>query len=138
MQPEEIFTISTFSTGTIPLSKSLLLLRHKFDSAEPSGIEVVEQHAREINPQARILLARSRIELDFPERVRGKRVLVIEDGPTLTHGEMLYGAGVVLDKPVARVSYELEEVSRPGLEELLTETLQSFNRAREARASLRR
>ena len=55
----------------------------------------VEASVRELNPTATILKANSALELDRPELVKGKRVLVIEDGPTLTHGGMKFGAGTV-------------------------------------------
>ena len=58
-------------------------------------IEQVKENIRKVNPNAVIIEAASPIFVDKPELVKGKRVLVIEDGPTLTHGEMKYGAGVV-------------------------------------------
>ncbi len=68
---------------------------NKIDSASPEGIEEVRANVREVNPKATIIDAASPLELDKPELVFGKKVLVVEDGPTLTHGEMTYGAGVV-------------------------------------------
>jgi predicted GTPase len=55
----------------------------------------VQENIRKVNPTAVIVKAASPIFVDDPEAIRGKRVLVVEDGPTLTHGEMAYGAGVV-------------------------------------------
>jgi predicted GTPase len=55
----------------------------------------VEHSAAELNPDAMVIKARSPVTLEEGAEIEGKRVLVIEDGPTLTHGEMLYGAGVV-------------------------------------------
>ena len=55
----------------------------------------VEANARRINPDALLVRALSPVHVDDPEAIRGKRVLVVEDGPTLTHGEMAYGAGWV-------------------------------------------
>ena len=69
------------------------------DTAEPAGIAEVERNAAEMNPTAQVIQADSPITVDGdPETIRGKRVLVVEDGPTLTHGEMKYGAGVVAAK----------------------------------------
>jgi len=56
---------------------------------------MVREHLYALNPKALIVEAASPLFVDNPEQIRGKRVLVIEDGPTLTHGEMAYGAGFV-------------------------------------------
>ncbi|MCC7450770.1 MAG: GTPase [Anaerolineae bacterium] len=68
---------------------------NKIDTAGPDAIATVRNNVRMLNPKARIIEAASPIFVDHPELIQGKRVLVIEDGPTLTHGEMKYGAGVV-------------------------------------------
>jgi predicted GTPase len=68
---------------------------NKVDSATEEQIAEVEGSARQVNPAATIIRARSPVRLEGEGDLAGKRVLVIEDGPTLTHGEMLYGAGVV-------------------------------------------
>jgi predicted GTPase len=70
-----------------------LLLVNKVGTAEPEAVEQVLENCRRHNPGAKVLQCRSTITLDKPELVRGKRVLVVEDGPTLTHGGMSYGAG---------------------------------------------
>ncbi|HET7398198.1 MAG TPA: cyclic 2,3-diphosphoglycerate synthase [Intrasporangium sp.] len=67
----------------------------KCDSARPEDIEAVESSLRRLNPRAAILRADSPVTVEDAEAVRGRRVLVIEDGPTLTHGSMTFGAGVV-------------------------------------------
>ncbi|HEY5609956.1 MAG TPA: GTP-binding protein, partial [Thermoanaerobaculia bacterium] len=72
-----------------------LIVINKCDSAEEENIGRIESSAAELNPHARVIRARSPIVLDAPELVQGQRVLVIEDGPTLTHGGMRFGAGVV-------------------------------------------
>jgi predicted GTPase len=68
---------------------------NKVDTAEPDNVDRVEATARELNSGAVIIRAESPVTVDDPSAVEGKRVLVIEDGPTLSHGEMTYGAGVV-------------------------------------------
>jgi predicted GTPase len=68
---------------------------NKVDTAEYKNIIQVRQNLNSINPHAIIIEAASPLFVDDPEAIRGKRVLVIEDGPTLTHGEMSYGAGWV-------------------------------------------
>jgi len=68
---------------------------NKVDSAEPSKVEEVRKNIETHNPKAEILLADSAILVEGADQIKGKRVLVVEDGPTLTHGEMMYGAGVI-------------------------------------------
>jgi len=68
---------------------------NKVDTADPQAVTAVRDRLNELNPRAVVIEAASPLYLDNPEAIRGKRVLVIEDGPTLTHGEMAYGAGYV-------------------------------------------
>ncbi len=68
---------------------------NKIDTAEPENVIRVRESLAEINPNAIIIEAASPIFVNEPDEIRGKRVLVVEDGPTLTHGEMSYGAGWV-------------------------------------------
>ena len=65
------------------------------DTADPKNVKIILDNAKEMNPKATIIKANSRITVDNPELIKSKRVLVVEDGPTLTHGEMSFGAGVV-------------------------------------------
>jgi len=71
---------------------------NKVGTARPEDVETVERNIRRINRTARIIRARSPVTVDDPAAIRGKRVLVVEDGPTLTHGEMAYGAAYVAAK----------------------------------------
>ena len=68
---------------------------NKIDTANFENIEDVRMNIKEKNPEATVIDAASPIFVDRPELIRDKKVLVVEDGPTLTHGEMTYGAGVV-------------------------------------------
>ncbi|HNU54185.1 MAG TPA: cyclic 2,3-diphosphoglycerate synthase [Candidatus Syntrophosphaera sp.] len=68
---------------------------NKIDSADLDDINEVRANVRELNPKAKIVDGASPLTVDKPEIITGKNVLVVEDGPTLTHGEMGYGAGVV-------------------------------------------
>jgi predicted GTPase len=68
---------------------------NKVDSASKEQIAKVEENIRSFNPQADIVLAESDVLVDQPDRIAGQRVLVVEDGPTLTHGEMAFGAGTI-------------------------------------------
>ena len=71
---------------------------NKVDTASAENVEQVRANIRKHAPHAEILLAESPVLVSDPEQIRGKRVLVVEDGPTLTHGEMTYGAGVIAAK----------------------------------------
>ncbi|MBF0106380.1 MAG: GTPase [Deltaproteobacteria bacterium] len=71
---------------------------NKIDSAEHANVEIVRNNIRRNNPDCTILLADSEILADDPHVIRGKKVLVVEDGPTLTHGDMKYGAGIIAAK----------------------------------------
>jgi predicted GTPase len=68
---------------------------NKVDTANPENIMSVRENLRSINPEALIIEGASPLFVDNPDDIKGKRVLVIEDGPTLTHGGMAYGAGWV-------------------------------------------
>jgi predicted GTPase len=72
-----------------------VILINKVNTAKPEDIAVVEANARELNPRAKVIRVDSAIGCENPARIKGKKVLVVEDGPTLTHGEMRYGAGHV-------------------------------------------
>jgi predicted GTPase len=88
----------TYHPGEVNLRLADVLIINKIDSAKAEDITRVEQLAAEYNPGAEVILARSPVRLDDPEQVRGKRVLVVDDGPTLTHGGMPFGAGYVAAK----------------------------------------
>jgi predicted GTPase len=75
-----------------------LFVINKIDTADPDSVITVRENIRSLNPNAEIIEAASPLFLEDPAAVKGKRVLVIEDGPTLTHGEMAYGAGWVAAK----------------------------------------
>ena len=68
---------------------------NKCDSARPADVAAVEESVRALNPTAVLIRANSPVTVDDPEAVRGRDVIVVEDGPTLTHGSMSWGAGVV-------------------------------------------
>jgi len=84
-----------YHPGEANLRAADVVVINKVDTADPEGIAQVRESIYAVNPAAAVVDAASPIFVDAPESIRGKRVLVIEDGPTLTHGEMTYGAGVV-------------------------------------------
>ena len=65
------------------------------DSADPKKLEILEANIASFNPGAKVIRANLAISVEDPAKILGKRVLVVEDGPTLTHGEMTYGAGTI-------------------------------------------
>ncbi len=81
--------------GEVNVRMADVVVINKVDSADPEGVATVRANVVALNPNAVIVEASSTVRIDDPEMVRGKRVLVIEDGPTLTHGGMKIGAGVV-------------------------------------------
>jgi len=85
----------TYHPGEANLRRAHVVVINKIDSAGPEGIEAVRRSIRELNPKAMVVDAASPLFVAGADEIRGKRVLAVEDGPTLTHGEMKYGAGVV-------------------------------------------
>jgi predicted GTPase len=81
--------------GESNLRAADVVVVNKIDTADLSNIAQVRENVRQVNPEAVIVEAASPIFVDNPDAIQGKRVLVVEDGPTLTHGEMAYGAGAV-------------------------------------------
>jgi predicted GTPase len=86
---------TSYHPGETNLRLADVLVINKIDSATPEQLATVVGSIERLNPRATRIMARSRVTVDDPEAVRGQRVVVVEDGPTLTHGEMAYGAGVV-------------------------------------------
>jgi predicted GTPase len=85
----------TYYPGEINLRMADVVVINKQDTAELENIELVRRIIMEVNPDARIIDSASPITVEHPELIKGKRVLVVEDGPTLTHGGMKYGAGTI-------------------------------------------
>lgn len=189
--------------GEVNLRRAQVVVINKVDTAAAENIATVRKNIQQANPTAQIIETACRVSVDDPALIRGKRVLVVEDGPTLTHGEMCYGAGVVaarqcgaaelvdarpfavgsirqtfekyshmttllpamgygaiqrheleetinrtpcdvvviatpvdlgrilnIKHPTVRVGYEIEERSRPGVTELMTEFIQKVEKQR--------
>ncbi|MBI5869065.1 MAG: GTPase [candidate division Zixibacteria bacterium] len=85
----------TYYPGEINLMMADVVVINKVGTADRQGVNTVRQSIASRNPDAIVIEAASPVYADNPSLIRGKRVLVVEDGPTLTHGEMRYGAGVV-------------------------------------------
>lgn len=84
-----------YHPGEANLMMADVVIINKIDTAFPEDVDDVRDSIHIVNPKAVVIDAASPVQVESPEKIRGKRALVIEDGPTLTHGEMEYGAGVV-------------------------------------------
>ena len=85
----------SYYPGEINLRMADAVVINKIDSACPENVQKVRESIARVNPDAIVVDAVSAIRVDNPKLIKGKRVLVVEDGPTLTHGEMTYGAGTI-------------------------------------------
>jgi predicted GTPase len=109
--------------GNTSLRMADAAIINKIDSADAKNILQVRNNIRNVNPDAVIIDGASPIFVDNPEIIRGKRVLVVEDGPTLTHGEMEYGAGTI-----AAMNYGAKEIvdPRPYTVKSITKTYEKY------------
>ena len=85
----------TYYPGATNLLVADVVIINKVESATRENIDIVRENIRAVNPKAVVIEAASPISVEDESVIRGKRVLVVEDGPTLTHGEMSYGAGII-------------------------------------------
>jgi predicted GTPase len=113
----------TYHPGETNLRRAHVVVINKIDSAAPAGIDTVRRSVRELNPAAVVVEAASPLTVEGAEQIRGKRVLAVEDGPTLTHGEMKYGAGVL-----AAMRHGAAEIvdPRPYTVGTLTKTFEAY------------
>ena len=88
----------SYYPGEVTLRLADVVVINKIDSADFENIQTVRRNIEQVNPKATVVDAASTLTVEKPEIIKGKRVLVIEDGPTLTHGEMKIGAGIVAAK----------------------------------------
>lgn len=95
LDPHRVGHELTYYPGEVSLRTADVSIINKVDSANEEDIAQVEANIKKVNPESLIIKAESTITVDQPEIIEGKRVLVVEDGPTLTHGEMTIGAGTV-------------------------------------------
>ncbi len=85
----------SYYPGEVNLRLADIIVINKIDSSSPENIQQLRENIEKTNPRATVIDAASPLTVDSPEIIRGKRVLVVEDGPTLTHGNMKIGAGTV-------------------------------------------
>ncbi|MDX9728199.1 MAG: cyclic 2,3-diphosphoglycerate synthase [Bacteroidales bacterium] len=113
----------TYYPGEVTLRLADVVVINKMDSSAPGDIQTVRESIEKVAPNAIVVDGASPISVDDPSIIKGKRVLVVEDGPTLTHGEMKIGAGVV----AARKFGAAELVDpRPFTVGKLTETFEKY------------
>ncbi|MCF7885460.1 MAG: cyclic 2,3-diphosphoglycerate synthase [Candidatus Marinimicrobia bacterium] len=93
--PHRVGTEITYYPGEINLRLADKIIINKMETAAPENIQQLRKNIAAVNPDADVIDGASPISVDQPEVIKGKKVLVVEDGPTLTHGEMKIGAGVV-------------------------------------------
>jgi predicted GTPase len=109
--------------GQVNFLRADIIVINKVDSASEENILQLENNIKRYNPTAVVIKANSTLILDHPEYIKDKRVLVVEDGPTLTHGEMKFGAGIV-----AAQKFEASEIidPRPFTVGSITETFKKY------------
>jgi predicted GTPase len=86
---------TSYYPGEANLRMADVIVINKMDSASPEQVNALMDSIHQTNSEATVVRANSRVTVDDPDAINGQRVLVVEDGPTLTHGEMKFGAGVV-------------------------------------------
>ena len=113
----------SYYPGEVTLRLADVVIINKMDTAGPEGIQLVRDNIRKVNPQAVVIDAASPISVDDPSLIKDKRVLVVEDGPTLTHGQMTLGAGTV-----AALKFGASECvdRRPFIVGKLAETFETY------------
>ncbi len=87
-----------YHPGETNMRMADVIIINKVDTADPKGVEAVKAVIAELNPKAKVVTAASPVTVEDAEAIKDRRVLVIEDGPTVTHGEMTFGAGMIAAK----------------------------------------
>jgi predicted GTPase len=88
----------SYYPGEINFRMANLLIVNKVNDAPPKNLKIIKENIRRFNPKAKVILAKSKILVDKPELIRNKRVLAIEDGPTVTHGGASFGIGYLVSR----------------------------------------
>jgi len=94
---------TAYYPGEVNVRMADVIIINKVDSARPKDVALVEENVRKANPRAKIIKADSRVTVEREAELKGKRVIVVEDGPTLTHGDMKYGAGMIAAKKAGAI-----------------------------------
>ncbi len=88
----------TYHPGEANLRMADVVVINKVNTAEPKAVEAVRKNVKEVNPKAVMIEASSEITVEDPDAIKGRKVLIVEDGPTLIHGGLSYGAGIIAAK----------------------------------------
>ena len=113
----------SYYPGEVTLRMADIVVINKIDSSSPDDIQKLRMNIDKVNPGAIVVDAASPLKVDNPEVIRGKRVLVVEDGPTLTHGQMTLGAGTVAAR---KYGARLLVDPRPFVEGKLKDTFDTY------------
>lgn len=110
--------------GETNLRMADIIIINKINTAELKNVKLVEENIQKMNPQATVIHSNSVVSVEDPKLIKDKKVLVVEDGPTVTHGGMAYGAGIVAAK-----KYQAKEIVNPQPYAVgsLKKTLEDFN-----------
>ncbi|MFW6037970.1 MAG: cyclic 2,3-diphosphoglycerate synthase [Candidatus Saliniplasma sp.] len=124
LDPHRVGHETLYYPGETNLRMADVCIINKCDTAEEKNIKELEKNIKETNPDAEIVRANSPLTVNDPDKIKGKRVLVIEDGPTVTHGGMKFGAG-----KVAAEKYGAAEIVDPRKSAVGTikETFEKYN-----------
>jgi predicted GTPase len=112
----------SYHPGEVNARIADIVIINKVNTAERKNVDIVRENIKKINPKAQIIEAKSIVTVEKPELVKGKKVLVIEDGPTLTHGNMPYGAATVAAKDLGCEIID----PRPHAKGTIKETFENF------------
>lgn len=123
VDPHRVGDELAYFPGEVNLLRAQVIIINKIDSARREDLQQLRKNIKEANPTAVLIEANSSLLVDRPELIQGARVLVIEDGPTLTHGGMKYGAGTL-----AAQRYGASEIidPRPWLQGSLKTTFETY------------
>lgn len=106
--PHRLGHESSYFPGEVNVRQADIIIINKANTAPKGNVEKLTENLKKLNPKARIIIANSPIIVENPNLITNKRVLVVEDGPTLTHGDMKYGAGYI-----AATNYKAKEIIDP-------------------------
>lgn len=109
VDPHRVGHETKYHPGEVNMNMADVFIINKCDTADEKDIKQMEENCKELNPDAEILRADSPLTVEDSEKIEGKKVLVIEDGPTVTHGEMAFGAG-----KIAAEKFGAGEIIDPG------------------------
>jgi len=112
---------TAYHPGETCLRMADVIVVSKADVAPPVDVAAAEALARSVNPRARLVRANFPVRLDDPDAVAGRRALVIEDGPTMTHGGMRYGAGLIAARAAGAIIVDPRPCAAPLLREVLAQ-----------------